>query len=127
AYYAALIVTPQSKLPELVLLENGTELETRYLKYYKNSIQFKLPDTLSYKKFWKPVADRIRQNKNIKTVYISPDGFYNAINLQTLQNPATKKYVVEESNIRLVTNTKDLINWKREHKKNFVNGAALFG
>ncbi len=107
AYYAALIVKPTSKYPELVLLKNGNELEGKWLQGYKNSIRAKLNDQNSYKQFWQKIDAKL--GLFVKRVYFSPDGVYNSINLNTLQNPKTGKYLLDERDIRLVTNTKDIL------------------
>ncbi|MCH8234470.1 MAG: CHAT domain-containing protein [Bacteroidetes bacterium] len=63
-------------------------------------------DTLSYDHFWSPLKKHL---KGIKTVYFSPDGVFNSLNLQTLYNPDKKKYLMEEVDVRIVTSTKDLL------------------
>ncbi len=106
--YAALILTPETSTnPQWVLLDNGYQMETRYLNYYRNAIKSKLDDELSYNIFWKPIREKI---KNINTLYFSPDGLYNSINLNTLYNPESKKYLLDEVNIRIVSSTADLIS-----------------
>ncbi len=107
AYYAALIVTPTSKYPEMVLLKNGNALEERWIQVYKNSISQRIPDQTSYNQFWKKIDAKL--GPAVKRVYFSPDGVYNSINLNTLQNPKTGKYLLDERDIRLVTNTKDIV------------------
>ncbi|MEQ8361602.1 MAG: CHAT domain-containing protein [Cyclobacteriaceae bacterium] len=105
--YAALVITKETvDHPKLVRLQNGDQLEGRYLKYYRNAIQSKLRDELSYDQFWKPIQ---LASDNAKTVYVSPDGVYNMININTLFNPQTEKYVIDEQAIQLVTNTSDLL------------------
>lgn len=105
--YAALVITKETvDHPKLVRLHNGEQLEGRYLKYYRNAIQSKLSDELSYDQFWKPIQLACG---NAKTVYVSPDGVYNMININTLFNPQTEKYVIDEQAIQLVANTSDLL------------------
>ncbi len=106
-YYAALIVKPESVFPELVLLRNGNELEGKALSYYKNAIQNRVEDSRSYRLFWDKIRSKLGPTRR---VFFSPDGVYHNINLNTLQNPKTKKYLVEELDISLVTGTKDLLN-----------------
>jgi CHAT domain-containing protein len=122
-YYAALIVTPKTKLPELVVLKNGNALE-RAIGYYRNNIKFKLEDKESYNLYWKPIAAKLKDLK-INKVYVSSDGVYNSLNLQTLLNPETGKYLADEWDVQLVTNTKDLITGKQ--KQNTDKEALLFG
>lgn len=105
--YAALIITPETVTsPELVLLKNGDQLEGRYLRYYRNAIHAKHEDVLSYDQFWKPIREKVKGSKKI---YFSPDGFYNVINLNTLMNTETGKYVLDEVEVELVSNTSDLL------------------
>lgn len=127
--YAALILTPNSTCPELVLISNGNELDGKQSKFYFNAIRTQTEDNQSYGFYWKPIADKLASMK-IKgpgrlKVYFSPDGIYNNINVNTLYNPATKKYLFEETNVGLVTNTKDLVSVKKEETEN--NLAYLIG
>ncbi|HRH36400.1 MAG TPA: tetratricopeptide repeat protein, partial [Catalimonadaceae bacterium] len=105
-YYAALIVKPESMYPEMVLLKNGNDLEGRHLKYYQNLISRQLPDNQSYSTFWEKIGAKLGTSNR---VYFSPDGVFHNINLNTLFNPKTKKYLLDEKDIRLVTVTKDLV------------------
>jgi tetratricopeptide (TPR) repeat protein len=106
-YYAALIVKPGSIIPEMVILKNGNDMEGKYLKYYQNLIKNKLDDNKSYQQFWQKIGTRLEGSKRI---YFSPDGVYHNLNLNTLFNPKTKKYLLEEKDIRIVTVTKDIVN-----------------
>ena len=123
--YAALIVTATSTRPEYVLLRQGHALENRAFNYYKNSIRGKVDDLFSYDLFWRPIGDALKINKKVRKVYFSPDGVYNSINLKTLRNPETNSFLGDEINVRLVTNTKDLLLPKRALKP--TPNAALFG
>ena len=126
-YYVGLVIHAKTKdYPEIVLLQNGSQLENRYLKYYRNTISFKKTDNVSYEQFWQPFQPKL---KGIRKVYISPDGVYNQINLKSLFNPSTQKYLLDEIEIQPVTNTKDLlgfINNPGTHS-NFSSQCILFG
>src|SRR5690606_6998156 len=112
--YAAMIITPDTRsYPEMVVLENGKELEQKWLKYYRNCIRFNIQDKVSYTRFWKPVKDRIKDNVRI---YFSPEGVYNQVNLETLYDPE-KKYVLDQNEVVVVSNTRDLILRKLESEK----------
>ncbi|HZX75230.1 MAG TPA: CHAT domain-containing protein, partial [Cyclobacteriaceae bacterium] len=104
--YAALIIDTQVQSPKLVLIENGNDLENKYLAYYRNSIISKQPDTLSYRQFWLPIQNKLGQYKKL---YVSSDGVYNQVNLNILLNPATRHYLLDEIDVAFVTNTKDLL------------------
>lgn len=128
--YAGLILTEDSKFPELVLIPNGNELENKYLNYYRNCIKLNVEDQFSFEKFWKPFNRSIKPNA---TVYFSGDGVYNQINLETICAP-DKTYLLNQYDIVLVSNTKDLIraNKIKSEKKNnttaeLVNKIKLFG
>ncbi|TAF60608.1 MAG: CHAT domain-containing protein [Cytophagales bacterium] len=126
-HYAALIVTTKSKEPELVLLKNGNDLETLYATYQKNAIAFQQEDTASYKQFWQPIGQKLKEMgiKKGGKVFLSPDGVYNQISLNTLFNPKTKKYLMDELEIHTVTNTKDILAFGKAENKNLK--AELIG
>jgi CHAT domain-containing protein/Tfp pilus assembly protein PilF len=106
-FYAGLVLTHETtEHPELVVLRNGKMMEHRFLSNYRNAIKYKIEENHSYRLFWRPIANKLR---GIKKVYFSPDGIYNQISINTLQNPATKKYTLDELEIKVVTNTKDLV------------------
>jgi len=121
--YGALIVKPGLKYPKLVILENGNDLETKDAIYYKNCIHGQVIDQLSYKHFWEKIGENI--GRDTKCIYFSPEGIYHSINLGTLYNPQTKKYLLDELDIRIVTVTKDLLAPKKEEEMNKL--ACLFG
>jgi CHAT domain-containing protein len=123
-YYGALIVTKTSVVPELVLFENGKEMENKELMYYRNSTKGKIANTRSYNIFWKPVAEKLRR-ANVNKVYFSPDGVYHSINLNTLQDPDTKKFVLDQYEIRITGNTKGILTETR--LSSAVADATLFG
>jgi tetratricopeptide (TPR) repeat protein len=119
-FYAALIIKKTTvDHPEIVLLKNGNELEKRIINYYKNSIKIKTPDVISYNEFWKKISESLA---DVKKIFFSPDGVYNQININSLQDINTKKYVFDELEFHNVTNTKDLITQRpvKTSKKQMV-------
>ncbi|MCW5912060.1 MAG: CHAT domain-containing protein [Cyclobacteriaceae bacterium] len=119
--YAALIITPQTKHhPEIAIIKSSKtrNLEKEFLSYYKNNIRFKTTDTISYNRFWKPVYDTLKKYApRLKKVYLSPDGIFNEVNFNTLQNPKSKKFVVDELELHLVTNTRDIPGKSSQSRK----------
>ncbi len=106
-YYAALVVNSETKdHPEMVIMRNGRLLETRFLSNYRNAIHYKVEENETYRMYWRPIANKL---EGIKKIYFSPDGAFNQISLYTLKNPETKKFIIDELEIRLLTNTKDLL------------------
>ena len=120
--YAALILTKTSTQPDLVILPNGNDLEGKWHKYYRNSVRLQQKDAESYKQYWQPIA---RKLKGIKKVWFSPDGVYHKLNLGTLQNPSTGKYLMDELEIALLGSTKDLLKNYPEESENRL--ACLVG
>ncbi len=106
-YYAALIVTgATTENPDLVVMRNGKLMETKYLSNYRNAIKYKVDEDYSYRLFWKPIANKL---EGIKKVYFSPDGVFNQISIYTLRNPATGNFTIDELEIQVLNNTKDLL------------------
>ncbi len=115
--YGALILTPETPDGPVFSLIKSTRtrhLEHQFYKQYANSVAFNLTDSVSYGVYWKPVMEVVKQHSSIRLpvnrVYFSPDGIYNRINLNTLWNPDTERYYVDELDIVQVTNLKEILN-----------------
>jgi len=122
--YAALYLRNELPKPKAIILKDGQKMETRYFKYYRNCIIGKIEDNISYGIFWKPIQDEIGQSA---TIYLSADGIYNQINLEAIPAP-DGRYVIDNSNIILVSNTKDLYLRRIKTKAtNPENTASMFG
>lgn len=122
--YAGLYITNTLSKPKAIIMRDGKNMETRYFKYYRNSITGRIPDQYSYSVFWKPIIDEIGQ---ASTIYLSADGIYNQINLEAVPSP-DGRYVIDNANIVLVSNTKDI--YLRKIKSRAVaneNTASMFG
>jgi CHAT domain-containing protein len=123
ARYIALVLTKGMQLPKMIVLENGAHLETRYAKYYRNAIQQKLEDGYSYEQYWARFDTELSGKKGI---FISPDGAFNQINLNTLKKPAGD-YVINKYDITIVGNSKDLITLKNRKHAAPAKNATLLG
>ncbi|MFN7488184.1 MAG: CHAT domain-containing protein [Chryseotalea sp.] len=121
--YMALVVTKNANKPNIVILENGQQLETRYAKYYRNSIQQKQADEYSYQQYWAKIEPALQGKKNI---YISVDGVYNQINLNTLKKP-DGLFLLQQYEIALLGNTKDFIEIKKRKVSTGKKNAVLVG
>lgn len=119
--YFALIVKPTSIHPVVVKLGAAAKLEGKAFKYFRNAIKFKQTDSVSYALFWKPMEKELRDSK---IIFISSDGVFHQLNLATLFNPITKKYIQEEKNIRAIPSTSWLAN--RETNKIALTNVTLF-
>ena len=107
--YAALVITKGSLLPKMIVLENGKQLETRYAKFYKNAIQQKAIDDYSYDQYWAQLEPLLAGKK---TIYLSPDGVYNQLNVNTFKKK-DGDYLLTRYEVIVIGNSKDLINIKK--------------
>ncbi|WP_109833202.1 tetratricopeptide repeat protein [Reichenbachiella versicolor] len=125
-YYAALIVTPASESsPKLVIVKDGLNMETKFFKQYKNLIVFKMDNLRSFDQFWSAIDKEI---EDIDNLYVSADGVYNKINVNTLFDPRKKEYVFDKYSIYLLSNTRELVENKEEIKaRQTRNHATVFG
>ncbi len=128
--YIALFLTAQTEnYPAFYLFKNAQELEDKFLNYYKNCIEFKIEDTVSYNAFWKPIADKLStlNKKGFKKIYFSPDGVFHQLSLNTLKNTKTGKFLLEEANIQLIGSSRDLIELNKKSRdlsQNYENYQA---
>jgi CHAT domain-containing protein len=122
--YVALYVKSDNSRPKAIVMPEGSRMEKRYLSFYRNAITNQLPDNLSYKVFWEPIQKEIGTNT---VIYLSPDGVYNQINLEGIPTP-DGKYIIDNANIVIVSNTKDL-HLRKMKKKQLAspNKATMFG
>jgi CHAT domain-containing protein len=117
-----------------IILKEGSSLESNVLNDYNSYSKDKNVsevDVHTYNKLWKPIADKIGI---AKTVYVSLGGVYNNINLNTLYNPETGKYLIEEKDIRIVNSARDFVLMKErlsaeagEKKQYTSTTSALYG
>lgn len=121
--YAALVLTKGATAPKLIVLDNGNQLETRYAKFYRNAIQQKSADTYSYDQFWARIDPAIAGKK---TIYISADGVYNQISLNTLKK-TDGDYLLNRYDLVLVGNSKDVIALKNQKPVVSKKNAFLLG
>jgi CHAT domain-containing protein len=121
--YAAIYIRNEFKSPKALMLGDGKKMETRYYKFYRNSMMNKSPDNVSYDVFWAPIQKEIGL---ASTTYLSADGVYNLINLESIPTP-DGKYILDNANIVLVSNTKDIYLNKVKSRATAFNSAYLVG
>src|SRR5258708_35649679 len=120
--YVAMYVKNDNARPKIIALPAGQKMETRYFHYYRNSMMSKLPDAYSYNIFWEPIQKEIGQ---YATIFLSPDGIYNLINLESIATP-DGKFVLDNSNIVIVSNTKNLYLLKLKTPQHSSNPTHIF-
>ncbi|HTF82250.1 MAG TPA: CHAT domain-containing tetratricopeptide repeat protein, partial [Cytophagales bacterium] len=121
--YVAMILNAHTlSMPEYVVIDHGKELDTKYISYYRNAIKFNLQDKHTYQKFWKPIKEKI---PNGMLVYLSPDGSYCQVNIETAYNGSD--YAIEENQFIYLTNSVDLAS-KQVHanlRKHMTSGERI--
>ena len=120
--YAALLIHKNSKTPDIIFLDEKKDLDGLSLTYYNNALKVKKEDKLSYDAYWLPIAQK---TKGYKTIYLSPEGVYHQISLNALLNPKTQKYLGQEVDIRLISNTKEILTLKKK-KEASVKNVSIF-
>jgi CHAT domain-containing protein len=123
--YVALYVKNDNERPKAVILPNGSRMENQNFRYFRNTFMRKIKDTLSYAVFWQPIERAVGQ---YTTLYLSPDGVYTQLNLEAISTP-DGRYMLDNSNIVILSNTKDLYLRKAKAKPVAAAGssATLFG
>ncbi len=121
--YAGVIVygNPDKKM-DLVFFPNGRQLEEKYFVQYKNSVLYQLEDKQSYGIYWEPFDRKLATEKN---VYLSSDGIFNKLNVNTLFNTDSLSYVIDTKNIYLLSNTRELA--EKKPQRSGEKTASLFG
>ncbi len=123
-YYMYLIVKPESESPELVLAMNGNAMDSIFFNQYSNAINFKVKDELSFGNYWLHLEEHL---KGVNKIHLSPDGVYNKINVNTLLDPKTGKFLLEKYDIRIVLNGKDVLRKPQHNSVNSTDKVVLFG
>ncbi len=128
-YYVAFVVSKNYSKPQLAFLWRTTpKIEQEELAFYRNSIRTRKEDLASYNLFWKPIEQKIHEiNPNAKKIYLACDGVYYAINPNTLLNPETKKYLIDERPVQIVISTRDIVKLKNSSQNLILKNAVLLG
>ena len=144
-HYAAYVLTPGSKTPQMLVLQNGNALEEQYLPAYRRlthaprggnrgavdvnaAAATSLADPkVLYDAFWAPIAASLPPGT--RTVYLSADGVYQQLNLATLRNKTRGRYLLDKLDLRLVGSTRELIwdSLDRADPRQAAGGAVLVG
>lgn len=124
--YVALIVTPNTKrAPEWVVLPHGSQLEQRFIVFYRKSMSLAREDKISYKQFWEPIQAKLT---NIQRVYLSSDGVYHQLSPASFWIEDEGRYLFDKLDIALVSNTRDLLAPRQTTTKRPDNAqAVLYG
>ncbi len=121
--YAALYIKTDMSKPKAIISGNGARMEGRSYRLYRNSMINQIEDAASYKIYWEPLQKELGQ---VSTIYLSADGVYNQLTLDALLMP-DGKYMLDNSNIVYVSNTKDLYLRRVKSSAKPENKASMFG
>lgn len=109
-FYAALVTTKETtSSPELILMKEGNNMETRFVNYYRNALVYNVTDRNSFPSYWKPFESAIR---NKATIFVSGDGVYHRLNLNTLFDSGSGKFLIERYNIQYLLNPAQILEAK---------------
>ena len=123
--YAFLILNDSSiNGPNIVLLENGKELEGSILDKYYGYLFSKSLDEESYEHLWSNVE---RSIGTARKAYISSDGIYSKLNINSLYNKESEKYLFDEMEILGVSSTANLLKSNMNISLPNKGKAYLFG
>jgi CHAT domain-containing protein/Flp pilus assembly protein TadD len=126
--YVALVVTPESSQPSLIVLVDAKDpnpLEKGALRNYRQNAGLQRVSTNEvnatfYDVFWKPLQPALA---GAKRIYLSPDGALNQISFAAVPD-SDGKLLIERYDLRIVNSTKDLL---REKRAASTNSAVLIG
>ncbi len=120
--YVGIVITKNSSEPKVVIINNGNDLENKHARTYRVSIKNKVNDVQSYANYWEPFE---REVAGKKTIYVSLDGVYNQVNLNTFKK-AGEDYLVKKYDFVLVSNPRDILA-KSKGKNDNEKRATLIG
>jgi len=107
-YYAALVLTRETtQAPHYILLGDAKDIEGEPLaEYYKTlTIPIENRTTLFYRAVWEPLEVDLR---NIKQVYVAPDGVLNQIAFGILAD-ANNRLLIGKHDVRIVGSTREIV------------------
>ncbi|MFN8417140.1 MAG: CHAT domain-containing tetratricopeptide repeat protein [Cytophagaceae bacterium] len=105
-YYVVVSIHQHSSKPEFVVMKKGLEMQTKYIKYYRNVIKFDVDDKHLNEFFWKDIETLIKPQHN--TIYFAGDGVYTQLNLETLKDKDGKLLLLSK-NIVNIGSCRDLL------------------
>ena len=99
------IILKDKGTPSFVSIDRPMTWEENVLASYRASIETKNDPGDVYQRLWLPVNLKLQ---DVTTVYVSPDGIYNQVNLNSLLNKTSGRYLIEEKEIHVLTSLRDL-------------------
>jgi CHAT domain-containing protein len=119
--YLALIVHPGAGEPDLVIFHNAKALDYELYQAYQNS-RFYGDDGKLYRAYFEPIAQRLQ---GAGRVYLSADGVFHKINLNTLKIPGAEGYLLDRFDIQLTGSMLTLL--QEQAPQAAISSALLIG
>jgi tetratricopeptide (TPR) repeat protein len=120
-HYLALVLKNNNTYPDMVFMKNGDAMESTQFEEYKTTVHSGKSMEPFFDYYWKDVHTFTSEEKKL---YISIDGIYNRVNINTVQLPSGRS-MLDYTDIHFVTNTKDLLSFN--NKKTITKSAFLLG
>ncbi len=118
----ALVMRADRDTLQMITLEEGSDLQGAFCETYFNYMENEVLDKKSYDRYWKEIDKAL---VGAKEVFVSTDGVYNLININTLYDPQKKEFVQDKYQVSYLTNSSDLLTSNRTAVKQQT--ASLFG
>lgn len=118
--YTFFIIPPKGEII-VKTLRDKADLENKHFNLYAKSIQFKIEDKRSYTNYWAFLEDEIPVGS---TVFMSLDGIYNGISLNTLFNISTNKFLYERNSLVQISSLRDITS--KNQKKTILENKSIF-
>ncbi len=120
--YLALVLKNNNEVPKMVFMKDGDNMESAWSEEYQETIHSGKSMKPFYDYYWKGIAELISTDD--KKLYVSVDGIYNQVNINTIQLPS-ERHILDVKDVRFVTNTKDILSFNKT--KTFSKTAFLLG
>jgi CHAT domain-containing protein len=121
--YMSLIIHPDSAQSISVATLDAGLTDGKYYQYYKNSIKYHIEDQKSFDHLWAWVDTCIH---GYSTVFLSVDGVFNKININTLAT-GDNEYYLDRMIVIPISKTSSIHKMKKKTHANNLETAELFG
>lgn len=109
-YVALVLDNSKYQLPEIIVFEDGNQMEGVFAREYRNNMQRGFEKTGQCDIYWGKLKLVTIDHKRI---FASLDGVYNQINLNTLQD-SSGVFLIDQKEIFYVMNTKEVPSIKKK-------------
>lgn len=121
--YGAIIIKKNSP-PKFILIDGNNQLENQHAANLKSKIQNQQDDLESYHLLFEKIDNEL---KDIKKIYLVTDGIFNSINIESIYNPNSKKFLIDYLKIQQIQSVRAIIDEKKEFKISATTKVSLFG